>query len=124
MLGWERFTALRHAEPKEFRRLLRQPQHFLSPDRRRFAPVRLLRELGSGLNFPVVRKDPVAFSVLRPQLVASGWTVVEDGHPEFETLYEAWRAYCQDFGQENVPRNWRGNDPHSGRTFTIPSGTP
>ncbi|MEY8842170.1 hypothetical protein AB9K41_24325 [Cribrihabitans sp. XS_ASV171] len=100
--------------------LLRQPQHFISIDGSRFAPVRLVRELGSGMTFPVKARDGVAFSRLRPELTAQGWITVEAGQPAFESVFQSWYDWCVKFGPDNTPRNWSGSDPKTGRSFTVP----
>lgn len=119
--GWEAFQRLQSTHPEEFRRLLRQPQHFLTPDGTRFAPVRLLREMGTGLDFPIAQKDPVPFSRLEPELQAQGWIIEREGSPGFDRTFAAWEAYCLSFGPKNGPRNWSGTDPRKHCTFTVPS---
>lgn len=121
MRGWETFQTLESDDPGALRRLLRQSQHFLSPDGKRFAPVRLLRELGSGLAYPVDQKDPVSFSRLEPELSSQGWRTLRGGEPHFTEAFDAWAAYCLSFGADNGPRNWDGADPKTGRTFTVPA---
>ena len=122
-LGWERFMALRTTHLDDFKRLLRQPQHFISLDNTRFAPIRLVRELGQNADFPVREKDPVAFSRLRPELAAQGWLTVEYGQDGFDAAFKNWSDYCLRFGADNYPRKWSGNDPSIGRSFTLPGST-
>lgn len=121
ILGWERFTMLRFTQPDDASRVLRQSQHFITPDRMRFAPVRLLRELSLGKPFPVAEKDSTAFAGLRGQLEASGWRVLRDGDDGFETVFDAWTKDCLSFSADNGPRNWSGTEPRKDRQFVVPA---
>ena len=120
-LGWERFMALHSSHPEEFLRLLRQPQHFVTPDGRRFAPLRLVRELGSGATFPVDRKDSVVAQSLHAELSAQGWLILRDGDTGFDAAFAGWSAWCLSFGADNYPRNFQGDDPRAGRSFAVPA---
>ncbi|MFW2542039.1 hypothetical protein ACN2XU_05310 [Primorskyibacter sp. 2E107] len=112
---------LRDTHIDEFLRLLRQPQHFLTMDNERYAPLRLLRELGEGKPFPVPENDPVPAKRLHAALAEQGWKTVLYGDIGFDTAFEAWSAYCVRFDANNTPRTWAGSDPRSGRSFTVPA---
>lgn len=119
--GWESFQKLHDTHPEEFCRLIRQSQHFITPDGERFAPVRLLRELGQGRSFPVEEKDSMPFGRLEPDLQSQGWIVHREGVSGFNASFAAWERYCLSFGPENGPKNWKGGDPRTDRTFTVPA---
>lgn len=121
--GWEAFERLRATHPGDYCRVLRQSQHLLTPDGVRFAPVRLLRELGSGISFPAVQKDGVPFGRLEPELLSQGWVVQREDTPGFDDSFNAWKDYCLSFGPDNGPRNWSGTNPRTDRTFTVPAPT-
>ena len=55
----------------------------------RVAPVRLVGELGTSLDFSVAQKAPVPFSRLEPELRAQGWSIECAGLPGFAQAFTA-----------------------------------
>ena len=103
ILGWERFTMLRFTQTDDAARVLRDSRHLLTPDGMRFAPVRLMRELGLGKPFAQAEADAQAFAGLRAQLEASGWRILRHGDDGFDRAATAWAADCQSVSPGDAP---------------------
>lgn len=117
ILGWERFTMLRFAQGDDAHRLLSRAPHLITPDRMRFAPVRLLLELGLGKPLAQAEADAREFAGLRAQLEASGWKVLRSGDEGHDGLCQRLIADCATVGPGTPPEPILNRD----RLFVVPA---
>ena len=117
ILGWERFTMLRFTEGEAAHRLLSLSPHLITPDRMRFAPVRLLRELGLGKPLAQAEKDSAEFAGLRSKLEGNGWRVLRHGDDGWDALSDRLGADCATVGPGTPPDPVIARD----RVFIVPA---
>lgn len=103
ILGWERFTMARFTQTSEAARLLTTSRHFLTPDGLRFAPVRLMAELGMGKPLAQAAADAQGFTGLRAQLETNGWRILRAEDPGFDKTATAWAADCKTVAPDALP---------------------
>lgn len=120
LLGWERWLQRLETDTETAMRELRQAKHLISPDNKRFAPVRLQYELGRG-DDPAKGNNNDVHAEIAAEATKQGWRLVAHSDAGFDNLFERYADYCLTFGASNAPRCYdHPNDPKLGRTFLVP----
>lgn len=120
LLGWERWLQRLESKPEIAMRELRQSKHLISPDLGRFAPVRLLFELGRG-DDPASGSNADNHADIAIAVGDQGWRLTSEADARFQKLFDAYSAYCCSLGTDNAPRGFdHSTNPMVGRTFLTP----